>query len=233
MHKEEWLPSGNQNQEGFPNSINIEQSIAINSRLQLVLADLSTGEIHGESGRNILENLMKLSDVDADRKAVQTAIASITHELLTASFEQQGQDVLLMPVMRAGMAMWDTANEYFGYPETSFLWGTKEKGTDRASVIWLKQNNLDKKIVILDPIIATGDTIVQAYANIIAHSEGTPSITVLSCYAAPQGIQSVLDKTQNIDLIVGCMAQSVGLDGYLIPPTNGDMGDKLFGAPVF
>lgn len=203
-----------------------------NSRLR-ILVNLKSGEIQRDSGKNILEYMKKLSEIDANRQDVQQSIASITKEILTVTFNKFSyEDILLMPVMRAGIAMWVNANEYFEFPETSFLWGVKERGTEHASIMWPKQNNADKHIIILDPIIATGDTILQAHEALSSHSTGIRSFTVIGCYASPEGVKAILDKTKDIDLIVGCMSKTVSADGYLIPPTNGDMGDKLFGAPA-
>lgn len=208
-----------------------ERNMFSNPRLHL-FADLGSDEIRDDIGRRIVEHLKKLSEVNASRRDVQISIEAITQELLLATFEKKPhEDILLVPVLRAGLAMWDEANEFFGFPETSFVWGKKEKGTDRASVLWPKRNSIDdKQIIVLDPIIATGDTLLQVCTTITEFSTKIPSLKVLSCYAAPQGVQAVLDKTNNVDLIVGCMAKTVGADGYLIPPTNGDMGDKLFGS---
>lgn len=208
-----------------------EHNILGNPRLRL-FADLASDEIRDDIGRRIVEHLKKLSEVNASRRDVQMSIKAITQELLLATFEKKPrEDILLVPVLRAGLSMWDEANEFFGFPETSFVWGKKEKGTDRASVFWPKRNSIDnKQIIVLDPIIATGDTLLQVCRTITEFSTKISSFKVLSCYAAPQGAQAVLDKTNNVDLVVGCVAKTVGADGYLIPPTNGDMGDKLFGS---
>jgi 4a-hydroxytetrahydrobiopterin dehydratase len=163
---------------------------------------------------------------------VQMSINAITRELLLATFENEPRDdILLVPILRAGIAMWGEANEFFGFPETSFVWGNKEKGSDRVSVLWPKKNNMNnRQIIVLDPIIATGDTILQVYSNMAKHSTEMSSFKVISCYASPLGVKAILDKTKNVDLVVGCMAKTVDANGYLVPYTNGDMGDKLFGS---
>lgn len=206
-----------------------EQNKLVSTRLR-VFSDLRSGEIQGDTGRRIVDHIKRLSKVGASRQVVQMAISGITRELLNATVEQSQRDVLLVPVLRAGVAMWSVANEFFGFPETSFVWGKKEKGTDRASILWPKRNVMDDRhVLIFDPIIATGDTLVQVSESIVDTMQGASSFTVFSCYAAPEGVQAVLDKTRNINLVVGCMAETVDENGYLLPLTHGDMGDKLFG----
>lgn len=210
-----------------------EQNKFVSPRLQ-VFSDLRSGETQGDAGRRIVDHVRRLSEVGASRRVVQMAVNGITRELLSATVEQsQRDDVLLVPVLRAGVAMWSVTNEFFGFPETSFVWGKKEKGTDRASVLWPKRNVMEgRHVLVLDPIIATGDTLVRIFQSIADATQGASSLTVFSCYAAPEGVQAVLDKTQNVNLVVGCMAETVDGNGYLIPSTNGDMGDKLFGPVI-
>jgi uracil phosphoribosyltransferase len=133
--------------------------------------------------------------------------------------------------MRAGLAMLHPASNYLGSPETSFLMGIRDKNTGEATVSWLKRSSMvDKQhIVILDPLIATGGTLHGAFKVLRDYSSDHPPITVFSCYASPEGIRSVLEEGRNITLVVGCVAESMDKNGWLSPPTNGDVGDKLYG----
>ncbi len=222
------------NEQGATYGVGLNPEITGLSRPRLrVFADFGSGAVAGETGRQITDHLRILSQVDASRDVVQAAVSGVTREILSATFDQQPRDdVLLVPVLRAGLAMWGEANAYFGVPETSFLMGQKEKGTNRATVVWAKKNELDgKQVVILDPIIATGDTLIEVCKGITDSfpTAEPPQLTVLACYAAPEGVNAVLSNTENVDLVVGCMAETVDTNGYLVPPTHGDMGDKLFG----
>src|SRR6185369_270873 len=138
------------------------QAFSNGERIHL-FSDLGSGETQGAVGRRIVDHMRKLSEVNASRTDAQLSIYAITQELLHATFDEEsrvGSDVLLVPVLRAGLGMWGAANRFFGYPESSFVMGQKDKGTDKASVVWPKKNDLEnKRVIILDPIIATGDTL--------------------------------------------------------------------------
>lgn len=104
-----------------------EQNIFGNPRLRL-FADFGSDEIKNNTGKRIAEYLKKLSEVNATKRDVQSSIDAITQELLIATFEQNlREDILLIPVLRSGLAMWDAANKFFGFPETSFVWGKRRK----------------------------------------------------------------------------------------------------------
>ncbi len=188
-------------------------------------------ERNKELENKIIAYIEKLSEPNATKHEVQNAVRSITLELLENNFKKEDrEDILLVPVLRSGITMWEPANDFFKSPETSFMVGQKEKGISGASITWTKRSNLNnKKIIILDPIIATGDTLKQVCREIEESSEHPFSITILSCYAAPEGVGALLKSNSNISVVVGCMAESIDDAGYLVPSTHGDMGNKLFG----
>lgn len=194
-------------------------------------ADVASYEKRSKIGSSIIGQIKTLSKPDATRKEAQRAVDSITRKLLPATFEPTpAAEVLLLPILRAGIAMWSASNTYFDSPESSFLIGSNEKGADQVSVTWPKINEArGRHVVVLEPIIATGNTVVAAYETIMDQSDGLESLTVLCCYAAPLGAQSIVEKTRGVNVVVGCLAETVSPDGYLVPPTNGDMGDKLYG----
>lgn len=177
---------------------------------------------------SIQENLKQLSGVSATRKQVLTAVDSITRQLLKETYSPNSANTVLVPVLRAGLAMWPAASEFFDNPETILAEGVKSRQNNKSEVHFRKLINLkNKDLVILDPIIATGGTLVETIDYLQHKPIG--SIAVLSCYAAPQGLDSINSLHPEIQIIAGCLAEDVDELGYLIPPTNGDIGDKLFG----
>lgn len=208
----------------------LRQSKAQSSTFR-ALAQCGFESARTDVGDRIVKDIERMSALNATRRQVGASIEHIAKELLAVTFEHRtDQGVLLLPVLRAGLAMWGVANNFFESPESSFITGSKEKGTCNTSVLWPKRNSLEgKHLVVLEPIIATGDTLLRVHDNIVESPTDPASLTVLSCYASPEGIQKVLEDTRGINVVVGCVSESVDKDGYLIPTTNGDMGDKLFG----
>jgi 4a-hydroxytetrahydrobiopterin dehydratase len=101
------------------------------------------------------------------------------------------------------------------------------------------------QIVILDTILATGDTVVKLCDELFAPRSNTPDqaeqpslkpegeprrfVTVLSCYASPQAIAAVAAHPAVAAIWVAHLADTVDEYGYLVSYTHGDVGDKLFG----
>ena len=105
------------------------------------------------------------------------------------------------------------------------------------------QSEPHKRVVILDTIPATGDTVVKLCNELVMpHSsmqqagllsergnENQRFITVLSCYASPHAVAAVAAHSAIESIFVAHLAETVDEAGYLVASTNGDVGDKLFG----
>ncbi|MFZ1248824.1 MAG: uracil phosphoribosyltransferase [Candidatus Saccharimonadales bacterium] len=192
----------------------------------LYLADMNNSD--DSKGNPVLREMEELSHKMASRQMCHLAIANITKILLMKVFQETPQiPVILAPIMRSGVSMLPTAQEFFNFPEVMFMSGERKDGKTTVTI----QKRLvteGKHVVILDPIIATGNTAIKAYKSLNDKTSTNVSCTMISCYASPEGVTNI-QRTITADLFVGCLALTVDNAGYLMPSTNGDMGDKLFG----
>lgn len=195
------------------------------------LTDMCAATHRPQTGR-ILEEVRRLSFADASRRTVQQCVRSITSLLLPEAFPVALQaPVVLVPVLRAGVAMWATAADFFPDATTAFVTCSKSKGTTDVAITWHKTSPTPKAhVVILDTVLASGDTVASVCAEALARFEPLRELTVLTCYAAPEGVSRVLDRCPRARVFAACLSETVGADGYLVPRINGDMGDKLFGS---
>lgn len=126
------------------------------------------------------------------------------------------------------------------FPSTSCLLArcSKQKATRETVVEWLGREPRhppaadDGRLIILDTIVATGDTILRVCDEIV-HLQGgrtDGSAVVLCCYAAPQALERVAKHPLVGLVVVAYQAEHCDDAGYLVPYTHGDIGDKLFGA---
>jgi 4a-hydroxytetrahydrobiopterin dehydratase len=107
----------------------------------------------------------------------------------------------------------------------------KVKGTNEVRVSWEKMPSLNKTdVVILDSVIASGDSVVALVNYIKERYPAVGKITVIGVYGAPEGLENVARKPSVNRMVIGVLSQSVDSAGYLQPPTHGDIGDKLFGS---
>jgi uracil phosphoribosyltransferase len=87
-----------------------------------------------------------------------------------------------------------------------------------------------KHVLLVDPMLATGSTLARAAVRLAA---GKPeAITVLSLIAAPQGLEVLREKLQELNvrsaIIVAAVDPQLNDRGFIVPGL-GDAGDRSFG----
>ena len=82
-------------------------------------------------------------------------------------------------------------------------------------------------IYITDPMLATGNSLLEAI-NLYA-SKGIPQeqIKVISIIAAPEGIKNIQNKFPDVEIITASLDRTLNEKGYILPGM-GDAGDRIF-----
>ncbi len=82
------------------------------------------------------------------------------------------------------------------------------------------------RVLILDPMLATGGSAVAALKHIRRSHAG--KIAIVSLIAAPVGVETVLNADINVRVIAAALDDRLDERGF-IEPGLGDAGDRLFG----
>jgi uracil phosphoribosyltransferase len=94
----------------------------------------------------------------------------------------------------------------------------------------LPENLSGRQCFVLDPMLATGGTLVMAINYLI--ERGANEITAICLLAAPEGIKVLEDEFKNsgvpITLVTGSLDEKLNEKGYIVPGL-GDAGDRLYG----
>ncbi|WEW59730.1 4-alpha-hydroxytetrahydrobiopterin dehydratase [Emydomyces testavorans] len=181
-------------------------------------------------------------------RSMQNTIHALTHHVASAAQSHDPSlsthSTTLIPILRGALPMLVAAQPLF--PSTSCLLArcSKKKGTGDVIVEWLGRkpypagpddDDDDGRLIILDTIIATGDTILHLCNEIQRLSKqnghnADKSIVVLCCYAAPDALDRIANHPLVELIVVAQRAERCDDAGYLVPYTNGDIGDKIFGS---
>jgi uracil phosphoribosyltransferase len=87
--------------------------------------------------------------------------------------------------------------------------------------------NIDqRKIYVVDPMLATGGSAVDAIEQLKKH--GCKNIRFLCIIAAPEGLKKLQDAEPDVDIYVGALDDHLNDIGYIVPGL-GDAGDRIFG----
>lgn len=84
------------------------------------------------------------------------------------------------------------------------------------------------RVLVLDPMLATGGTARAAIEQIRRHHRGRMDLGCI--VAAPLGVRTVLDADPDIRVFTAALDERLNSAGYIIPGL-GDAGDRYFGTP--
>ena len=84
----------------------------------------------------------------------------------------------------------------------------------------------ERDVMVLDPMLATGGSAVDAIAQI--KKRGAKSIKFLAIIAAPEGLERLHAAHPDVDIYVAALDEKLNENGYIIPGL-GDAGDRIFG----
>ncbi len=82
------------------------------------------------------------------------------------------------------------------------------------------------KTIILDPMLATGNSANAAISIIKKH--GATNVVFASILAAPEGVKALEQKHSDVQIYTCCLDERLNDNGY-ITPGLGDAGDRLYG----
>ena len=139
-----------------------------------------------------------------------------------------GKKVAVCPVLRAGVGMLDGVLSLISSARVGFIGLYRDEDTLEAVEYFVKlpSDLAERDAVLLDPMLATGNSSVAAIREVKA--AGARTVILVCIVAAPQGIARVHAEYPDVHIV--CASIDRGLDerGYIVPGL-GDAGDRLYG----
>ena len=182
--------------------------------------------------RRLVDDLVTLLTYEATRGvpvepvSVRTPLTETTGVCLTMP------PPLVVPVLRAGVGMLDGFIRLLPDAEVGFAGLVRDEATAQAS--WyaerLPTDAAGRGVVVLDPMLATGGTLVAVVDSLLGR--GAESVTCVCLLAAPEGIDRVAAQYpgDEVSLVVAAVDDHLDERSYIVPGL-GDAGDRLFGSP--
>jgi uracil phosphoribosyltransferase len=138
------------------------------------------------------------------------------------------QEVVLIPVLRAGLAMVDGFLQLIPDAKLGHIGLERNETTLKPSSYYLKTpKNLSKsEAILLDPMLATGGSASAAISFL--KKRGAKSIIFTCLVAAPEGIKKLLKDHPDVIIFSAALDRQLNKKGYIIPGL-GDAGDRTFG----
>jgi uracil phosphoribosyltransferase len=139
-----------------------------------------------------------------------------------------GLDVAIVPILRAGLGFVDGMLEIIPNAKVGHVGLYRDPETHEPVEYYCKlPEDIDKrKVIIVDPMLATGGSAVDAINSIKNH--GGKNIKFMCIIAAPEGIEKLAKAHPDIEIYVGCVDRELNDNAYILPGL-GDAGDRIFG----
>jgi uracil phosphoribosyltransferase len=157
-----------------------------------------------------------------------TSAASVATPLGVASGRRIAADVVVVPVLRAGLGMLDAVLELWSAARVGHIGLQRDETTAVASQYYAKlpAGLGDSYVLMIDPMLATGGSAVAALA--LLTQAGARDIRIICIVAAPEGIALVEREFPDVRIYTPVVDR--GLNGQkFIVPGLGDFGDRLYG----
>ncbi|KAK2972295.1 hypothetical protein RJ640_014353, partial [Escallonia rubra] len=182
--------------------------------------------------KNAMAELGRLLMYEASRDWLPIVTGEIQSPLAVASVEfiDPREPVAIIPILRAGLALAEHASSILPATRTYHLGVSRDEETLQPTVYLNKLPDKfpeGSRVFVVDPMLATGGTIVAAIDLIKDRGVDNKQIKVVSAVAAPPALQKLSDKFPGLHVYAGIIDPTVNEKGFILPGL-GDAGDRSF-----
>ena len=182
--------------------------------------------------RRLTEEIVTLLAYEAMREVKTKSVSVKTPVAMAQGVQLTKPKPVVVPILRAGLGMLEGFSRLIPTAEIGFLGMVRNEQTLKATTYAnrLPEGLTGRQCYILDPMLATGGTLVSAIEFLAA--KGAKDITAICILAAPEGV-AVLEKafassSLQLKLVTGALDERLNEKGYIVPGL-GDAGDRLYG----
>ena len=182
--------------------------------------------------RLLAEELVTLLTYEASRSLAVQAVQIITPVAPMQGVELADPRPVVVPILRAGLGMLSGMMKLMPTAEVGFLGMVRNEVTLEATTYAdrLPPDLHDRQVFVLDPMLATGGTLVAAIDLLLAR--GARDVTAICLLAAPEGLRHVEEtfahRDVEVTIVTAALDDHLNEHGYIVPGL-GDAGDRLYG----
>ena len=161
-------------------------------------------------------------DLPTEEVEIETPVAIAKTRVLS------GRKLALVPILRAGLGMVDGMLTLLPAAKVGHIGLYRNEETLEPVEYYCKlpSDIAERDVMVLDPMLATGGSAVDAIAQI--KKRGAKSIKFLAIIAAPEGLERLHAAHPDVDIYVAALDEKLNENGYIVPGL-GDAGDRIFG----
>jgi len=159
-------------------------------------------------------------DLTTRNHVIETPLETHTGQILATP-------LAVVPILRAGLGMVQPFVDLFPDVSVGYVGLERDHVTAVARSYYQKLPPLaGKRVLAVDPMLATGGSAVQAIDALLA--AGATDIGLVCIVASPEGVKAVQTAHPSVAIFTAALDRELNAQKYILPGL-GDFGDRLYG----
>ena len=194
--------------------------------LQHKLSLLRDKNISSMIFRQIVEEMSQMLAYEATRD-LKTAPATVVTPLEKTTSPKITEPLLVVAILRAGLGMLNGMAKILPFATIGHIGIYKDRFVNATVEYYLRlpKNVKGQTVLLLDPMLATGDTACAAIERLKEYGVG--KVKLITLLAASQGITKINKHFPEVEIFTVNLERELNQKGYILPGI-GDAGDRLY-----
>ncbi|MGW3243153.1 uracil phosphoribosyltransferase [Streptomyces sp. NPDC001070] len=180
--------------------------------------------------RRLADELVTLLAYEATRDVRTEQVDITTPVASTTGVRLSHPRPLVVPILRAGLGMLEGLVRLLPTAEVGFLGMIRDEQTLEAKTYATRMPDdlSGRQVYVLDPMLATGGTLIAAIDLLI--ERGADDVTAVVLLASPEGVEAMERALAGkpVTVVTAAVDDHLNENGYIVPGL-GDAGDRLYG----
>jgi uracil phosphoribosyltransferase len=162
-------------------------------------------------------------------KSLPTVEGTVETPLTTAPVRRLAVQPVVVPILRAGLGFVHAAQELLPDADVGFIGISRDEATfqPKPYVNKLPESLAGRPVIVIDPMLATGGSLVHTVALLAERGAPMP-ILVVCALAAPEGLDRLRDEDLDLHVLTAAIDDHLHDHAFIVPGL-GDAGDRQFG----
>ena len=190
-----------------------------------MLRDINTGS---KDFRDLVKEVSLLMGYEVTRDLPLKEIEIETPVSIAKTKVLAGKKMAIIPILRAGLGMVDGMLNLMPMAKVGHIGMYRDPQTLAPVEYYCKlpEDAMDRDLVILDPMLATGGSASAAVTFL--KNKGIKNIKFMCLIAAPEGVEKLHRDHPDVPIFCASLDEKLNDHAYIVPGL-GDAGDRLFG----
>ena len=162
-------------------------------------------------------------------KHLQFKKISVQTPLIKTTGKDLAQQVILVPILRAGLGLLEGFVKFLKKKKKGHIGLYRDEQTYEPVEYLFKLPKIkNKKVLVLDPMLATGNSSIAAINLIKSKGVKLKEIFLISLLAAPEGLKNLQKNHPSLHIFTGQIDAKLDKNKFIVPGL-GDAGDRYMG----